>query len=333
MNAYVPVFRSVLGNAARAAWRHRGLWLFGFLAGIAQTGAVTNDVLRMAPKLEPGSFSWATLEDAWNGLAFGKAFIAGLITGTPAQIILTVLSSAVIILFGIFVVVGSQHLVLQGVHRSAKGKAHPGLAGLIRELQHIHIWRIFAVDVLLWLATSILLLGGGIALRHIIAAVPDARIFAAFGTYIILLPVVFMLSSVGMLTLVKIIRHNDTIIGAFHKATTFFAKHWLFTLEFSAILFIINFFVTAVLAVSILLFAQVLVSIFSAGITSLLTIVGVFALTAILLVLFIVFIGGMATIFNYSAWTEFVARIAKKPAHPRIEHAAARARRAVRRSR
>lgn len=331
MNAYVPVFRSVLGNAARAAWRHRGLWLFGFLAGMAQTGAVTNDVLRMAPKLEPGSFSWATLEDAWNGLAFGKAFLAGLITGTPAQVILTILSSAVIILFGILVVVGSQHLVLQGVHRSAKGKSHPGLAGLIRELQHIHIWRILAVDILLWLSTSILLLGGGIALRHIIAAVPNAGTFAAFGTYIVLLPLVFALSSVGMLTLVNIIRHNDTIIGGFHKATTFFAKHWLFTLEFSAILFIINFFVTGVLGVSLLLFAQVLVSIFSAGITSLLTIVGLFAVSALLLVVFIVFVGGMAAIFNYSAWTEFVAHMTKKPTHPRVEHAAVRVRRAIRR--
>lgn len=331
MHDYVPVFRSVLAHAAHSAWRHRGLWLFGFLAGLAQTGAVTNDVLRMAPKLEPGALSWSTLEDAWNGLAFGKAFVAGLITGTPGQIALTVISSIVIAFFGVFIICGSQHLVLQGVHRAAKGKDHPGLAGLLRELRHVHVWRIFAVDVLLWLATSILLLGGGIVLRQIIAAVPDARIYAAFGAYLVLLPLVFTLSSIGILTLVKIIRYNDSITGAFHKATTFFSRHWLFTLEFAAILFVVNFFVTAVLAVCFVLFAQVLVSIFSAGITSLLTIVGLFAFSAILLVLFIVFVGGMTTIFNYSAWTEFVARMSKKTAHPRLEHAAARVRRSVRR--
>lgn len=331
MDSYVPVFRGVLANATRAAWRHRGLWIFGFLAGIAQTGAVTNDVLRMAPKLEPGALSWSTLEDAWNGLAFGKAFVAGLVTGTPAQVILTAVSAVVLALAGILVVCGSQHLILHGAHRAAKGKVHLGIGGLVRELQHIHIWRIFAVDVLLWLSTSILLLGGGIILRQIIAAVPNAAVYAGFGAYLVLLPLVFTLSSIGILTLVKIIRNNDTITGAAHRATTFFARHWLFTLEFAAVLFVINFVVTGLLAVCFLLFAQVLLSIFSVGITSLLTVVGLFGISAIFLILFIVFIGGMTTIFNYSAWTEFVARMVKKPTHPRLEHAIARVRRTLRR--
>lgn len=331
MNPYAPVFRTVLSNAARAAWQHRGLWLFGFLAGIAQTGAVTNDVLRMAPKLEPGALSWSTLEDAWNGLAFGKAFIAGLMTGTPLQVALTAVSAVIIMLVAVVMVCSAQHLVLAGVHRAAKGKRHPGFAGLLRELQHIHVWRIFAVDVLLWLATSILLLGGGLVLRQLLTAVPDARLFAAFGAYLILLPLVFTLSSVGILTLVHIIRHDDTIIGAFHKAATFFHKHWLFTLEFAAVLFVINFVITAVLATCFVLFAQVLLSVFSVGITSPIVIAGLFAFSAILLVIFIVFVGGMTTIFNYSAWTEFVARLTKKTAHPRLEHAAAHAKRRLRR--
>ena len=331
MNAYVPVFRSILIIAARATWQHRGLWFFGFLAGIAQTGAVTNDVLRMAPKLEPGTLSWATLEDAWNGLAFGKAFITGLITGTPVQIILTILSCSVILLFGIFVVVGSQHLVLHGAHRTAGGKAHTGLAGLIRELQHIHLWRIFAVDALLWLATSIVLLGGGIVLRHVISAVPDAAFAAGFGAYLILLPLVFTLSSVGMLTLIHLIRHNDSIVGSLHKATSFFAKHWLFTLEFAAILFIVNFVITAVLGVCLVLFAAVLSSIFAVGITSVVTLTVIFMLSAVLLLLLVVFMGGLTTIFNYSAWTAFVARLTKNPSHPRTEHVATRVRRTLRR--
>lgn len=331
MHDYTPVFRNVLGKAARATWRHKGLWLFGFLAGIAQTGAVTNDVLRMAPKLEPGAFAWSTFEDAWNGLAYGKAFLAGLITGTPSQIILTVLATAVLIIIGVFVVVGSQHLLLQGSHRHAKGKTHPGLTELIRELRHIHLWRIAAADALLWLSTSIVLLGGGIVLRQIIAAVPNADVFAAFGTYLLLLPFVFALSSIGILTIVHIIRHNTSILDGLHKSITFFTTHWLFTMELAAILFILNFVVTALLGVAFLMFAQLFVSLFSAGITSVITIALLFGLSALFLVCFIVFVGGLTTIFNYSAWTELVAVMNKKPAHPRLEHVATRVRRAIRR--
>lgn len=331
MHDYIPVFPSVLGRAARATWRHKGLWLFGFLAGIAQTGAVTNDVLRMAPKLEPGTFSWQTLEDAWNGLVFGKAFISGLITGSPAQIILTLLACVVFVLLSVLVIVGSQHLILQGAHRHAKNRPHTGLAGLVRELQHLHLWRITAVDILLWLATSLVLVGGGVLMRNIIAAVPDAQIFAAIGTYLILLPFVFALSSVGVLTIVHIIRHDSGITEGLHRATTFFAQHWLITMEFSAILFMLNFLVTALLGVFFLLFAGVVSAIFSAGITSLLALAALFGSAIVFLVVFIVFVGGMTTLYNYSAWTEFVARLNKKPVHARVEHVAARVRSKMRR--
>ncbi len=324
MQTYTSVYRTVTKNALRATWQHRGLWIFGFLAGIAQSGAVTNDVLRLAPKLQQGTLSWSTLEDAWNGLTIVKTFFGALVTGSLTQIIVTLLVSIVVLVAIFFLIVASQHIVLHGVHTSMRRKPHNGLRSITRELQGFHALRIVAVDIILWLSVSIVILGSGMLMRNLIAALPSVSLPIAFGMYLLMLPVLFLLSSVGMLTLVHVIRNNESVRTAFHNSTTFFSKHWLFTLELSAILFLINFAVTGFIAVGLLLFAMLLVVLFAAASSSFTLIVFLFAIAALMLVAGIVCLGGATTVFNYSMWTEFVHSLSTSSPHPRIEHVVSR---------
>ncbi len=331
MHVYTPVFRTVLSRALRATWAHRRLWVFGFLAGVAQSGAVTNDILRMAPKLEPGAFSWQTLEDAWNGFSYGKVLVMGLITGTGPQILLTILSSIVLASLTLTLIVASQHFVLSGTHLSAKKNVYPKFAEIWRALRHMHLWRIFGINLLTWLSTSLAILSGGLLLRALISALPDIRSVLAVGVYLLLLPLAFALSSIGMLAVITIIQKDTNILTGIHHAITFFVRHWLLTIELSALLFIINFFVTAGLGVGLLLFAQIMLTVFSLGISSpaIFAALTIFSMGAV--TIGIAVIGGLATLFNYSAWMEFVHLLTKKPAVPRSEHLVAHARRTLRR--
>lgn len=318
---YVPVYRKLLKNAVASTWQHRGLWLFGFLAGFAQTGAIANDVLRLAPRLEPGSFSWRTLEETWNAATFTKTFFTTLVTGTPSQVISSLVFAGGLLLFVVLAVLLSQHVVLHGVHRTARRKKHMTASELRKSVGLHHAGRLFAVDVLAKLITVSVILAGSLAIRSLLAEVPDTGTLAVIAIYALMMPIAFAVSAVAMHMLVHIVREDADITTAFQKSSTFFVRHMLATLEFAAILFIANYLATVVMISAFWLLSQLLVALFAAAISSVAMLTVAFILTALSVILVIVAVGGFMTTFNYAAWTEFVERFVRAPAHPRAEHA------------
>lgn len=319
--AYVPVYRTLLARAAQSAWQHRGLWLFGFFAAFAQTGAVANDVLRLAPRLAPGSFSWRTLEETWNAATFGKTFFTALVTGTPAQIFASVVFAGSLVALLILVALLSQHIVLHGVHRTTRRKRHMSATALRKAVGVQHAGRLFAVDALAKLITVSLILAGSLAIRRLLAEVPDAGALAAIAVYALLLPLAFTVNAVAMHVLVHIVRDDASLPTAFQHSTTFFARHALATLEFTAVLFLANYLATVAMIGAFWLLGQLLVALFAAAITSVALLTAAFVMTALSVLAVIVGIIGFMTTFNYAAWTEFVECFARTAPHPRAEHA------------
>lgn len=323
MKAYVPVYRKLLARAWKTAWQHRGLWVFGFLAGLAQTGAVTNDVLRLAPALEPGSISWTTLEEHWNAFTFGKTMLEGVVTATPQQLWVTIGYFVVTSIVIVLLVLCSQHILLTSAHRAARNKNRLHWRDISGELRSIHLGRLFSINILTRIVTVIVILAGSLLLRDIIASAPEVATIATFAMYLVVLPLTFMLSAIGMNALIHVARENDGILKGLHHSIGFFTQHWLPTMEFAGILFLINMLYTIGLVMAIVILSQLMVAIFAATITSASALLVLFTLSAFAIVAVIVLMFGWMTTFNYCAWTEFVERYVKFPAHARSEHAAA----------
>lgn len=323
MKPYVPVYRKLLARAWNAAWQHRGLWIFGFFAGLAQTGAVTNDILRLAPTLEPGTLSWATLQEQWSSFTFGKTMLEGLAAATPSQVTVTLITTGVSILLALLLILGSQHILLTSAHRASRNKTRISLRSMLRELRGIHLGRLFSIDILARLATLIILLGGSLMLRAILAQTPSIAGIVTFAMYLVVLPLAFAVSAVAMNALIHIVRESKSVGGALHAAIGFTTTHWLPTLEFAAILFLVNILYSFGLLIALVLLSQIMIALFAASITSATVLLMLFALSALAIVALVVGIFGWMTTLNYCAWTEFVERYVKFPAHPRSEHAAA----------
>lgn len=329
MKPYVSVYRKLLARALKAAWFHRGLWFFGFLAGLLQTGAVTNDVLRLAPALQPGTISWQNLEASWNGFTFGKTLLAGLAVGTTEQVLATVLYTVGAAVIFALLVLSSQHLLLTSAHRAAANKKPMHWRDVNRELRTIHIGRLFSLNVLGKIAMLIVILGGGLLLQQLVAVLPGIDALLAFAMYMLVLPLAFAVGAIAMMALVYVTKNNATVFSALRMSGSFVTTHWLATLEYAAILFLINFLFTGLLIVGLVLLAQLLVALFAASVASASLLLILFMFSAVLVVGLIAVVCGFMTTFNYCSWNEFVEKFAKAPAHPRTEHAAAWLRKAL----
>lgn len=330
MQTYVPVYRKLLWRAWKSTWQHKLLWFLGFFAGLATTGAITNDVLQLAPKMAPGNFSWQTLKESWDSFAFGQTYIATLMTGQFGQILITLAVSVCALLSLIFLILVAQHLVINHVHRAASNKKRLSVRAMIKEIEGVHVGRLFALNVLSRMALIIVLLVGALLMRNLLAVTAqNVQIFAALGVYTLILPAAFTINAVAITAIIHTIRKNDSLATSLQSATTFFAKHWLAAVEFSAILFLINFGASLLSLAGLYLTSLIVISLFTAAAGSLALLTLAAAISTMIIMFFIVVIGGMMTTYNYSAWTEFLQRFERLPAQARSEHVAHRLKRTV----
>ncbi len=332
MKPYSSVYRPLLWRALRSAWQHKMLWVFAFLAGIIQTGAITNDVLRLSPMLGSHAISWSTLRTSWASLTWKQTFFSHFFGTSDKQTALAIVAACVCFVLLSIIILTAQHLVLLHIHRTAKNKQQPGFWATLKSIRGAHLSRLFAVNALSRLSLAILLLAGVLALRALLSDIPSVvHLYASLGVYLIIIPSAFVINALSMLTLLHVVRENDDLHHAGQKAATFLHKHWLSVLEFSLLLMLVNFcFGLGLLAVTYLL-ALFFLSISTIGLSTVITAALTLLASAMVLVLFFVLFDGFMVSFNYAAWSEFLERYEKIKIHPRSEHVAQHIKRRLKR--
>ncbi len=321
MKPYSSVYRPLLLRALKSAWQHKMLWVFAFLAGIIQTGAITNDVLRLTPQIGGQALSWATLQASFETFSYRHSFFHAFFGTSQQQTITAIVAATVCAVLLAIIILTAQHLVLLHIHRTAKKKKQPGFWATLRSIRGAHLSRLFAVNALSRLSLAILLLLGVLAIRSLMLNTPSfVHLYASLGVYLIIIPLAFAINAISMLTLLHVVRENDDLHYALQKATTFLHIHWLAVLEFSITLFFINFGFSLFLLAAAYFLALIfltLSAVSASAVTSVL--LALMASSFIIMFFFVVFDGFMVS-FNYAAWSEFLERFEKSPAHPRSEH-------------
>ncbi len=323
MKPYSTVYRPLLLRALKSAWQHKMLWVFAFLAGIIQTGAITNDVLRLTPKIGGQALSWATLRASFETFTFRENFFHAFFGNSEQQTITAIVAATVCAVLLAIIILTAQHLVLLHIHRTAKKKKQPGFWVTLRSIRGAHLSRLFAVNALSRLSLAILLLLGVLAIRNLMLCTPAfVHLYASLGIYLIIIPTAFAINALSMLTLLHVVRENDDLHHALQKATTFLHKHWLAVLEFSITLFFINFIFSLFLLAAAYLLALVFLTLSALAASTIVTVLLTLLASSFIILLFFVLFDGFMVSFNYAAWSEFLERFDKLPVHPRSEHVA-----------
>ncbi|HCC83999.1 TPA: hypothetical protein DEP96_04080 [Candidatus Uhrbacteria bacterium] len=299
------------------------LWVFAFLAGIIQTGAITNDVLRLTPQIGGQALSWATLKASFETFSYRQSFFHAFFGSTDQQTITAIVAATVCAVLLAIIILTAQHLVLLHIHRTAKKKKQPGFWATLKSIRGAHLSRLFAVNALSRLSLAILLLLGTLAIRSLLLNTPNfVHLYVSLGIFLIIIPAAFAINATTMLTLLHVVRENDALPYAFQRATTFLHKHWLAVLEFSIVLFAINFLFSLFLLGGAYLLALVFLTLSAVSASAIIAVLLTLLASSFIILLFFVLFDGFMVSFNYAAWSEFLERFEKSPVHPRSEHLA-----------
>ena len=134
--------------------------------------------------------------------------------------------------------------------------------------------------------------------------------FLFFLHFLLYIPAVIILHTISLLAIIDVVEGDHSVIHSIHHAINIFKKHWLSTLEFAMILFLIVLLagILMIILLTLLSIPYALLytsSLLTGSLSFFLLINSFFALLALA---FIFLCGSIIVTFQYSAWCLFYKR-------------------------
>lgn len=323
LGSIIDLYVGMLHKAIRTAWQHPELWVVGALAGLASTGAAFNHLFKSLWRIQPADqVTLADLSQALDLVPWVLTYADHLVLLPAWRLAAVVIAWIVVIAAGALIVVGAQHIVLTAVHRRHARKKPMGLRSQIAALKHWHFWRILGVDLLMYLASVILIGLASLALAALLTQSYGINTLVYIAVYALLIPLAFAVNVVGMLTLIRMVAKEQGILEAAAHSIRILRHHWLAAIETSILLFFANLIGTVALLLAILLFAGVVGIIAIGAVTagSYLLMASIVFLGVLGGVFIVIAYGGFMTTVNYSVWTQLEDRLERFGLIPLLEH-------------
>ena len=319
----IDTYVQLVERACKTTWQHKEWWIVAAFAGLANTGGVFSSVFNTFWRLRPADTITAqTISDVFPVIDWFLAYIRNLIALQTGDRLISLALFTLTVALAILVTVACQHLLLNAI-KKGHGKTQPfSLSTFKKDLSHIHIARLFAVNAFFFLILSLIVTGSSIPLSLLLTDDVSINLFLYAGIYAIILPLAFVANILGMLTLIYISQHNLSLIGALKEGMVLVQKHWLGALELSVVLFFINliaslayFFVLFLTTVVIGLLFEIAFVANAYFVMALITFLGILLAGAITLIY-----AGAITMLSYTLWSNFAQRIRRRRHTPVVEH-------------
>jgi hypothetical protein len=316
-------YLDLLGKSFRVTWSHKEIWIFGLFAAIASTGSIFTRVVQTIRRIEPSDeLSAGLIRQAVEGLPWVLQYTRNLIQLDTTRIILTVAAILLILVLLTLIVLGSQQLLITALHRAEKRKKQLSFKKLFRELNHPHLWQLFVINALSWIAINIILIAASFPLSALLSEAVgyNALVYAAF--YLALIPLAFLINGLAMFSMINVIRRGEGLHEAFGHSYQLLKDHWLAALEVGILLYLINLIAPIAIFLAAILFA-VFSSIIgfaslSTGTVILMTILSV--ITLIIITFFLLATTGFIVTFNYSVWAHLMMKLEGQGILSTMEH-------------
>lgn len=235
--------QGVIRKAWQATWSNKILWFFGLFAAILSFGEeydllVRNgDILDSIPQRLAQYRAVAeggTLAIVWHDIT--EALRAN-IPGTLWLLLLF----AVTILALAWIVMVSQAALIEGSRRNDDGKRIGILGGF--DVGMSKFWSMFSLNVIMkvFVYGSLFLVVVPSAYAYIRYGNHTAGLIAVLWTFLILLPVITVISFLTKFAMSYIVLHDYRAWQAIVASWKLFLKHWLVSIELAILLILINF--------------------------------------------------------------------------------------------
>ncbi len=241
------MYRPILQAAWRTTWRHKRLWFFAVLAGLASAGSVVDIVFRTFNQSAAREGARPLLEGSMIGVTTLFSYIQKLTLVSPIrlQFTMTIVIGGLIALA--LLIAAGQISLIQGFR--GKGKKTAAF------LRHTHrlMGRVLAVDVLARLtmiALSLTVAAAFMALRTETVA-GDALVNLA--VFLVFIPLALIISYFSVFTVIEVVQRHQSIWSAFKATWQVLKKHWLPITELGVILFLVNLVVSLATVIALVL--------------------------------------------------------------------------------
>lgn len=296
----------MLAEAWRLTWERKSLWVFGIFAALISTGGVVDVLFASFKKIEQcGTLLTRLMNSSFIGYELGSQYIRQLQLLGSGRVMGIVTFATLVLLFLIVMATISQGSLILGLKTKKPTDPYH-----LKQQASQHFWSLLLLAVLNKLLTLILILLMTLPLFYFYLATSTTSALLFFSLISIMIPALTVVNIVYMFALIDVVDGNRHPLDAIATGWKLFTRHWLATLEYGLILFLIVFAAGLLLIGFLLLLTVPFALIFT---TTLLT--GSFSffliantLFALALLSFILAFGGACVTFQYSAWHQFYTR-------------------------
>jgi hypothetical protein len=318
----VKIYFSLLKKAWQSTWLHKTLWPIAALAGLANTGAVFNNVTGTFWRVQStDSLSVNTINDTLVAFPWITAYIESVITLDTVRLTLTIVGVIVFFILISILIISAQQLILLHAHKQTRSKKHLDFEHLIHDLKHLHLWRIFSVNTSVFLLSTVILLLSASLLSLILTPWAAVNTLIYLGCFLVLLPLSFLINALGMFSLIFIVRLNKGLIEAVKSAARLIRNHWLTAFELAVLLYFVNLAAAGIFYLGLIIIAiPAAFLVFAAvALNSIYLMYAITAVAVICLIFMLVMFTGAVTMFNYNVWAHLIERLEKFAFLPSLE--------------
>jgi hypothetical protein len=301
-------YRNLLKQAWTITWKHKFLWFFGlFSAFLAAGGSIEyrmindniNTGLVDGSLLSAGHFAQSILIFKSLGLGFLNLFSYDILT--IINIITILLICLTLMLTFLWLAISSQAALVINIKKIIQNNKKRENVLTIRDglsEGHKKFWPVLGLNLAIKLIVSAILFITSLPLLLLIILDTSWFVFVYVILFVIFLPVAVSISLMLKYALAYSVLENERFIQSIEKGWKLFIKNWLVSLEMAIILFIINFFASLAILLTL---ALAFFPLFLVGISFSFT--WLTTLMIFLALLFVVLAGSALVTFQISVWT------------------------------
>lgn len=297
------LYRPFLREAWRLTWERKSLWIFGIFAALISTGGVVDVVWRTLEKVKQTESLLENLADtSFIGYDVAASYIGQLATLGPERVSFMVVVSTLLGILLVVMATLSQGALVLGLRAKTPRDPHE-LRGQAGE----HFWSLFLVGLLnkLLMLFLVVLMTLPLLLLSFSSTLGHGLLF--FVLMLLFLPATIIVNIIYMFALIDVVETGAHPLSAIHTGSQLFARQWLATFEYGAILFFLVFGAGLLLMVFVALLLIPLSAFYAVALLS-----GSFAvfltfnvISACLIFAVLLTFGGACVTFQYSAWYHF----------------------------
>ncbi|MEK7073358.1 MAG: hypothetical protein AAB974_02880 [Patescibacteria group bacterium] len=301
------VYRHVVTDAWKLAWRRRSLWPFGFFAALVTTGGIVDVLIRGSGNIfdaEVSRLSGRVVPSLGELLRIAGP---GTAANPPVWLIVAAVIGFIMVAALLWVAVVSQGALITGItvadrHASPKVVLGRGIA---------MFWPLFAIALVDRLLIGVVTFAAAVPFGAALAGGNPGTILLYVITYVAFVLISTAVFIIALYAAIDVTVSGSSLVNAVKNATHTFFKHWIVSYEAALVVFgidvlvglalLIGFVLLLVPTTLFLLMMQVIGTV--AGSWLFLTLFGA------LLVAWVVGLASFATTLRYAIWTLLYERV------------------------